>query len=294
MITISFILSFFLHRLVCGQAICPDVLTTTEGITSSLVLSYQIISAASADERDILCIHMASDSDGFLGFAVAPTIDMVGGEAIIGIPDDNSVRKYFLGGKSAGAVEMKPDEDQTLMETFITQDENGTILRFAKYLQEDGEIEIVKNGDNIFLYAQSSSNELGKHDIGRGHVIVDFMMDYMTPSPTTDTTTPSPTPVDTPGPSSKSTFGSTPIISVPLDFIGKTLSPTQALDKTKPPRTAPAQKPDRETLTASPTEPATHQTPLTTSSPGSGSISNRLEKIVFIFSALIALFGFQL
>ncbi|KAL7462360.1 hypothetical protein ACHAXS_002735 [Conticribra weissflogii] len=290
MIKFSLISTFFISRLACGQAICPDVLTTTEGITSSLILSYQIIFAESADERDILCIHMTSDSDGFLGFAVAPSTDMVGGEAIIGIPGDNSVRKYFLGGKSVSAVEMRPDEDQTLMEAFITQDENSTILRFAKYLQEDGEIEIVKNGENIFLYAQSSSNDLGNHDIGRGHVIVDFMVNSSTPSPTTDTRTPSPTPIGSPGPSNKNTFGSTPVISVPIDFIGKTLPPTQGLDKTKPPRPTPAQKPNSETLSAAPT-PQTSSTPSTYLTHESGSIALRPETIVVIFSALAAFFS---
>ena len=231
---LSAIASLLLLRSSVGQ-MCPEIPSTTEEITPTLIFSYSIILATSTDERSILCARLESDSEGFIGLAVAPSDSMIGGEAIIGLPDDGTVLKYYLGGKSSSAVELRPEEMQTLMDVSILQDNGTTTMAFTKFLQEDGEIEILTNGDNLFLYAQASSNELGYHGSDRGNFVIDFKMDSATPSPT---------PAETSGATPTATFGATPVVSNTASYMGKTPSPTEVFEGTKPPAPKPAPKPD--------------------------------------------------
>ena len=55
----------------------------------------------------------------------------------------------------SGVVEM-PEDQQTLMDASIVQENGTTVLTFTKYLQEEGELEILANGENIFLFAEAS------------------------------------------------------------------------------------------------------------------------------------------
>ena len=90
---------------------------------------------------------------------------MIGGEAIIGLPANNTVLKYNLGAKSVAGVTPMPPEKQTLLSSSITQDlvANTTTMEFAKILVEDGEHPITPNVPNTFLWALGSTDELGYH-----------------------------------------------------------------------------------------------------------------------------------
>ena len=92
---------------------------------------------------------------------------MVGSLAIIGLPDepisDSNPGKYFLGGQTTSAVTLT--DQQTLLDGNIEQNETHTILTFTKLLIEPNEISINPNGDNFFLAAGGSSNDLGFHNV---------------------------------------------------------------------------------------------------------------------------------
>ena len=93
---------------------------------------------------------------------------MEGAQAIIGSPTLMTVQKYTLIGSSPRIRKMSI-EKQTLLYTSITttqEEESGektTIMEFAKYLNEEGENEIVVGGENTFIWALGSSDELNYH-----------------------------------------------------------------------------------------------------------------------------------
>ena len=71
-------------------------------------------------------------------------------------------KKYNLRGKSACAVQPMLDDHQTLSDASIQMVDGQTIMKFAKLLQEDGEIEIVA-GKNIMLFAHGGYLDLEYH-----------------------------------------------------------------------------------------------------------------------------------
>lgn len=164
---------------------CPsaDEMNEMQLADDTLTFKYAVVLASSANERSILCAHLKGASETWLGFGISPTGEMEGGEGIIGLPDDGTVKKYYLG--TSPRVDEMPDEMQTLMSASITQEDGITTMEFAKYLEEDGEIEIVPYGENTFLFAVGSGNELGYHS-ARGSFNVDF---EMVDSPTTSSST---------------------------------------------------------------------------------------------------------
>lgn len=108
------------------------------------------------------------------------------GQGIIGSPDIG-VQKYNL---IPGFVELMPVDKQTLMSTSITQSGGQTVMEFAKYLSEDGEIEINPNGKNEFLWAIGRSNALGYHE-ERDDFTVQIQTSPLTvPTTSTSSTTP--------------------------------------------------------------------------------------------------------
>ncbi len=160
---------------------CPSADEMSEMPLSddALTFKYAVILATSADERNILCAHLEGASESWIGFGISPTGEMVGGEGIIGLPDDGTVKKYYLG--TSPRVDEMPDDKQTLMSASIKQSGGITTMEFAKYLNEDGENEIIPDGENTFLFAIGSGNELGYH-AARGSFNVDFnMVDTLAP-----------------------------------------------------------------------------------------------------------------
>eukprot|EP00584_Thalassiosira_punctigera_P019506 CAMPEP_0172555966 /NCGR_PEP_ID=MMETSP1067-20121228/62037_1 /TAXON_ID=265564 ORGANISM="Thalassiosira punctigera, Strain Tpunct2005C2" /NCGR_SAMPLE_ID=MMETSP1067 /ASSEMBLY_ACC=CAM_ASM_000444 /LENGTH=646 /DNA_ID=CAMNT_0013344617 /DNA_START=62 /DNA_END=2002 /DNA_ORIENTATION=- len=143
---------------------CPDTLDGHMDIDESATFYYAIVPSNPAESNNgILCGRLEVENDGWIGFATARdvgTLFMNGAEAIIGVPEENSVLKYDLTGT---ATAMSTDS-QTLMNTSITQDDGKTTMEFAKLLVEDGEIPIVEKGENTFLHARGGSS-LGYHGV---------------------------------------------------------------------------------------------------------------------------------
>ena len=84
-----------LHQ-VAAQSPCPSDLTQISTISSTETMYYEVVDG-------VLCARLESESEGWLGFGISPTGMMVPSEAVIGLPDEGTVLKYDLTGKSTSA-----------------------------------------------------------------------------------------------------------------------------------------------------------------------------------------------
>ena len=167
---------------------CPDASSSkewgqTELYGGYLTFTYATVTSSLPEERGILCARLESKMESYIGFGISPSGRMNGGEAVIGLPDEGTVKKYTLSG-ARSAVPMD-DSNQTLMDEQITQTDGKTLMVFTKYLLEDGEHDILATGENIFLYALGRSNSLAKHE-GGGDFKIDFGDPLTPPAPTAD------------------------------------------------------------------------------------------------------------
>lgn len=133
-------------------------------LSDTTFLKYQV----NANDGSIT-VEIISDQPQWLAFGLSKTGEMIGSEAVIGLPDNGGiVEKYWLGGKSVDAIQLMPSEQQTLIDASITVDEYGqTIMKFTKLLSEEGEIEILSSGgtsSNIFLFASGYGTSLSYHN----------------------------------------------------------------------------------------------------------------------------------
>jgi len=108
-------------------------------------------------------VELVHEGESWLGFAFSETGLMIGSEAVLGLPEENAVKKYYLTGKSTGSIEVMPDVQQTLMDASIEIVDGQTIMKFTKFLSENGEIAILPSGKNIMLYAHGDGLTLGYH-----------------------------------------------------------------------------------------------------------------------------------
>ena len=106
-------------------------------------------------------VQMEYFGEAWLGFAFSEEAVMVPNTAVIGLPDDEVVEKYSLAARSLDGVNPL-DERQTLTSTSILQESGRTVLTFTKPLEEENEPSVV-GGDQLFLWAIGSSNDLGVH-----------------------------------------------------------------------------------------------------------------------------------
>lgn len=150
---------------------CPTELTGVETITSTMTMYYELVLPDSAP--GMLCARIEAQSEAWLGWGINPSGEMIGGESVIGLPDEGTVLKYNLFAESMDGVVAMDDALQTLMETSIVQENGMTIMSFAKYLDED-QYGIFESGrPNSFIWAVGSSNSLGYH-ADRGNFELEF------------------------------------------------------------------------------------------------------------------------
>ena len=143
---------------------CPNIFDDFTVIDSKAVLYYSLVpSSFPGASNGLLCTRLEYDGIGWVALAISTNGQMIGSEAIIGLPDEGSVLKYDLNGKSDNLVAPMEDEKQTLRNTLIGQENGRTVMEFTKLLVEDGEIPILENGLNYFLHAKGMDNSLGYH-----------------------------------------------------------------------------------------------------------------------------------
>jgi len=113
-------------------------------------------------------ITMEAIYDGVAWVAIAFSKDenMPGSDAVIGSPELGDMpQKYRLMGKTPvvdSAIEIMPNEEQTLINATIEVKDGQTVMKFTKLLKEPGQIEI-SMGLNNMLWAYGSSNTLSYH-----------------------------------------------------------------------------------------------------------------------------------
>jgi len=134
-----------------------------ELIGSDLIFRHAVVLASNELESSILCGRLEYVGEGYVAVAVSPSGTMDNAEAVIGLPDANTVKKYSM--TSSREVTEMPPEQQTPMSNEITQEDGRTVMSFAKYLNEPGGAEhaIDPNGKNTFLWAVGNDNSLGYH-----------------------------------------------------------------------------------------------------------------------------------
>lgn len=118
-----------------------------------------------ADDRaggqDTVTMIYSAPQEGWIGVGFTEgSGQMVGADAVIGLPASGTVQKYFLGGYDS--ILPMDDEQQTLIDTSISQESGNTTMTFTKILNETGEIPIAI-GNNTFIAAFGSTNDLFYH-----------------------------------------------------------------------------------------------------------------------------------
>lgn len=143
---------------------CPDNLNGFVQLDASVTFHYAILTSSSINSPGgLLCGRLEYDGIGWVSLAVSKDMKMAGSEAIIGLPGDSTVLKYNLNGMAGNLVSPMDDDKQTLKNALITQEDGRTIMKFAKLLEEEGEIAILETGVNYFLHARGSDNSFGYH-----------------------------------------------------------------------------------------------------------------------------------
>jgi len=124
------------------------------GQLSETFLEYVVNRADSrAGGQDTVTMTYTVPREGWLaiGFTNGDGM-MIGSEAVIGFPGSGEVQKYSLSAYENAGVLPMPEEQQTLIETAIFQEDGNTSMRFTKILNETGEVPIAI-GTNTFIGA---------------------------------------------------------------------------------------------------------------------------------------------
>lgn len=158
---------------------CPQNFDSMREIDSSASFFFVIVpSNPSGSGNGLLCGRLEVESDGWIGFAISDDGKMSGSQAIVGIAKVESVLKYEL--HEYGATVMS-EGSQSLLNTSIYTEDGKTIMKFTKLLVEDGEIPILEDQVNSFLFARGDGNDLGYHS-SRISFKIDFGPSTYTPT----------------------------------------------------------------------------------------------------------------
>ncbi|KAL7554668.1 hypothetical protein ACHAWF_018165, partial [Thalassiosira exigua] len=146
----------------CSQTMC------TYELTETCTMKYLV-------NQDSISIELSHEGYSWLGLALSRDGNMIGSEAVIGLPDDNAVRKYVLAGKGASAIHPMVDEHQTLTNASIEFNGDVTVMKFTKLLDEEGEINIFPYEMTTLLFAHGNGGALGYHGHSRMAFDITFL-----------------------------------------------------------------------------------------------------------------------
>lgn len=162
------------------QASCPG-LAHFHKLSDTLTFAWDV-KYGTKDNKSVLHVCMESQSEGWLGWGISSDGMMIGAEAVIGLPDDGTVLKYNLNGKSSSKVIAMNSTYQTLLNTKIEQKGGVTTLSFEKILEEEGQLPIVPGQNNTFIFAEATANAFGYHGSSRGNFTL-FIEEPPKPTP---------------------------------------------------------------------------------------------------------------
>jgi DOMON domain len=156
--------------------------STSKGTTAGLdcTLSAEGMDISPAGDQSVLLRHVINQVEGtvtvqlqyvgeaWVSFGFSTTFAMIPNVAVIGLPDEQTVKKYNMTTKGLDGVNALPDDQQTLTNTSIVQENGITILTYTQLLSEVGEVPVV-TGKNTFIWAYGMSNPIGFHSaVARG------------------------------------------------------------------------------------------------------------------------------
>lgn len=136
-------------------------------LDDDLVFFYNFTTA----ESTMLSARFHYTGEGYIGWGVSKSGNMVPSDAVIGLPGqaENAAEKFFNPGKydmtrySKSGVNLMDADQQTLIDASVAQDDSGTTLTFTKLLNEPGELEISPTDANTFIWARGGGNALSLH-----------------------------------------------------------------------------------------------------------------------------------
>lgn len=149
---------------------CPDTLSKRKTLQDDLTLSYDVILD---NERQLFCSELEYDGQGWVGFGVSESGEMVGSTAVVGLPDseiDSNPGLYSLDGNTNSLIKLLSEEEQTILGASILQENGVTVLKFATYIDVNDDFVIKVPGVTNFIYAAGESNDFGYHGMRRGSV----------------------------------------------------------------------------------------------------------------------------
>jgi DOMON domain len=118
--------------------------------------------------QETVTVRMEYMGEAWVSFGFSNSIYMIPNVAVIGLPNEGTVRKYNMTNRDLAGVFELPASQQTLMNTSITQVNGVTTLQYTHYLQQPDEV-TVQEGQNTFIWAFGLSNPLASHDtVSRG------------------------------------------------------------------------------------------------------------------------------
>ena len=169
---------------------CPGTLDRSKTIDSSATLYYAVVPSTNGFNNGIMCGRLeVANHDGWISLGFSTSGTMKDSQAIVGIPDMNSIEKYDLAISQAYPM---TEDKQTLRDTSIS----SGVLTFTKLLVEAGEITIKEEGDNTLLFAKGGTT-FGYHSSRSVFTLDISSTSISSEPPTTSTPTYSPTEVRT-------------------------------------------------------------------------------------------------
>ncbi|CAM9906597.1 unnamed protein product, partial [Choristocarpus tenellus] len=114
---------------------------------------------------------------GWVSLGFSDTGDMIGSDAVIGLPNDQSVLEYDLTSKDQTTL---PEESETqeISSTSVTQEADQTTITFTRPLDPMGEgkqqLSATAGDTTILIWAAGSENDLGYHESSRGVTSLDL------------------------------------------------------------------------------------------------------------------------
>jgi DOMON domain/Eukaryotic cytochrome b561 len=127
--------------------------------------------------KGTITVEFTFNGEGWVSFGSSPSGKMVGGEVVIAKPSEpassTNPGKYYMSGETEDTITLM--DAQTLMNASWEQANGQTILRYTKLLKEEGEVEIVPDASNTFIYASGTSNEFADHHQYKGRVILNSL-----------------------------------------------------------------------------------------------------------------------
>jgi hypothetical protein len=121
--------------------------------------------------NETVTVQLEYVGEAWVSFGFSTTFNMVPNIAVIGLPEEVTVLKYNMTSKVLEGVLPLPDEEQTFMDTSITQVGGVTTLQFTQYLTDLVDVPVTA-GPNTYIWAFGFSNPIGFHDmLSRGAAV---------------------------------------------------------------------------------------------------------------------------